>query len=370
MAYCSDSVSRKLRIISFLGTVSVVVIHTNYLTTSTDCLIAKLIGDIISYLQIWAVPLFFVISGFFMEREFRDRDLWLYFKAFLAKKSRSIIIPYLLWGICYGLVVMTLLKMGVAVQRGENDIWGGTIFAQWGQWAFFDSLFGITHAPLIGALWYLRVLILVTITFPLWIGLFRYAKWVGLGLASVFILASPLGMHEEVFALPFGIVFRLKINAVGWVLMGMAASSLSLDRFAIRKYSFSWVALLLWIVAALLPLYCDYCGFAIPLPVELFHRIHPLFTIIALWGAGDWLSRKLPEKLPEAMSMGFWIYCMHHPITGYVGALGHIVFGRGMASRLVMQLIGWIITLAICISAGLVFKKSFPKTYKILCGGR
>ena len=97
MKYCTDSVSRKLRILSFLATVSVVVIHTNYLERCVEGSVAWWVGNVIAYMQRWAVPFFFVVSGFFMEREFRDQEALSYLKTFFSKKSKSIIIPYLLW---------------------------------------------------------------------------------------------------------------------------------------------------------------------------------------------------------------------------------------------------------------------------------
>ena len=61
---------------------------------------------------------------------------------------------------------------------------------------------------------------------------------------------------------------------------------------------------------------------------------------------------------------------MHHPIAGYVGALGHVIIGRSVISRFVMQPIGWFVTLSICVAVGLYVRKEFPRLYSALCGGR
>ena len=370
MGYCSSDFGRKLRITSLLATISVVCVHTNYLERCANGSVAWWVGNIIAFMNRWAVPYFFVVSGFFFEREFENRNWLEYWPAFLRKKCRSLLVPYLLWGVVYGLVAMTLLKLGVAWQRGDADIWARTVFAQWGSWSFVDSLLGLTHAPLIGALWYVRVLLLVFIAAPLFVGVARASKWIVLVAAAAIIILSPIsGMYEECFKLFGDVVFRIKVNAIGWILLGMVAGMFRADE-SFSKKMIGWVPFALWMLFALGPLPWLASGKDVPQIIDVLHQIHPVFAILALLCAGAWLSGRLPEKLPWVFSLGFWIYCVHHPITGYVGALGNIVLGRTMLAAYAMQGVGWIATVGISVLAAWCTCKLFPRAYNILCGGR
>lgn len=371
MAYCSEQIGRKLRILSFVATLSVVVIHTNHLEDLREVPLAWWVGRFIAGMQLWAVPFFFMVSGFFFERAFERRNIMQDLPAFLGRKVRTVLLPYLLWGICYGIPAMTGLKIGVALKNGEaSDIWAGTVFSQWGSWTFWDSIFGISHAPLIGALWYLRVLIIVFATAPLWLFLVRRFRWLAVCAALAIIAVSPLsGMFEEQFAMPFGGVFRIKINAFGWILAGMCMGGMRFDEAVCGKCA-SVLCAVAWGVCALAPLPWIFSGGEAPFAANLLRQVSPFFTLAALWGFGDWLSARLPDKLPEVFSLGFWIYCMHHPVAAYVGAMGHAIIGESVAAKCIAQAFAWAVTFAVSAVAGLAAKRYMPKTYGLLCGGR
>lgn len=107
MKYVSQTISQKLRIISFVATISVVVIHTNHLEMFKECSVAWWIGNLIGYLQRWAVPYFFLVSGFFFARAFEKQPLFRYWKTFLLVKVKTLLVPYLLWGIVSRIILQT-----------------------------------------------------------------------------------------------------------------------------------------------------------------------------------------------------------------------------------------------------------------------
>lgn len=370
MHYCDAVAGRKFRILALLATISVVVIHTNYLENMREVPLAWWIGNVIGNLQRWAVPWFFIVSGFFFERAFNGNRVSENFLPFVNRKKKVLLLPYIYWGAGYGFVAMTLLKVGVAIQSGDSDIWRHTIFHLWGQWAFLDSLVGVTHAPLVGALWYVRVLLLVFFTAPIWISLFRFSKWVGLALAIFLVVYSPIsGVYQEAFPLPGGIRFCFKLNSLGWIFMGMSFSIFKLEKYKVGMKSVL-AALILSVILCLLPLPWEFYGIDTPWWGVTLHRIHPVAVFVALWGFGDKVSAWLPAELPWPVSICFWIYCMHHPITGCVRALGHVIIGGSIISRFVMQATGWFVVLLICVVVGLCIRRKFPRLYSALCGGR
>lgn len=164
MSYCTEEISRKLRIISFIATIGVVIIHTNHLERLVGTPFAWWVGNIIGYLNRWAVPYFFVISGFFFERAFQGQKILPYWGSFLQKKKYALFVPYLLWGIVYGLPVMSALQVGVALQHGAEDVWAKTVTGYVG--ALGHLLFGrsiFAKFILQGISWILTLLICISV---------------------------------------------------------------------------------------------------------------------------------------------------------------------------------------------------------------
>lgn len=65
-SYVSAELSYKIRILSFLAAVAVVIIHSSSLESMTDPMWAGRLGNWIGYLQRWAVPYFFIITDSFL----------------------------------------------------------------------------------------------------------------------------------------------------------------------------------------------------------------------------------------------------------------------------------------------------------------
>ena len=90
----SGYVSSKLKWLSVIATLTVVWIHSNSMAFLSDL---PNYGKFLSrFLMIsltsWAVPCFFMISGFLLIHSYKNS-----YKDFLKKKSRSLLIPYLCW---------------------------------------------------------------------------------------------------------------------------------------------------------------------------------------------------------------------------------------------------------------------------------
>lgn len=99
MRYCSEKVSRKISVLATLATVAVVIIHSNSLELVKMPSWAFWVGNAIAFLQQWAVPFFFMVSGFFFDRAFCDKPIFSNWMPFLRKKFRSLVVPYVLWGV-------------------------------------------------------------------------------------------------------------------------------------------------------------------------------------------------------------------------------------------------------------------------------
>lgn len=366
----SITASKKIKILSFFSTISVIIIHTNYLELYPTNSISWWVGNIIRYAQHWAVPFFFMISGFFFDRQFREERILGFYSSFVLKKMKSLVVPYLLWGAIYGTLLMTPLMIGVAWTHGSSDLLSKTVFSISGTWSKVDAILGITSGPLNGALWYVRILILVFISAPLWIGLFRLSRWIGVVLGFTLILLSPLeGTYSEAFSLPFLGMFYFKLNALGWIFLGMGMSQFNLEEKQVSQKVFFGFAFL-WGIFSFLPLCWLMKGLDVPQVPIFLHRLSPLVFVISYWYLGDKLSQRLPTKLPLVFSLGFWIYCMHHPITGYMSAFYHLVFGHTLLADWFGQFTAFFAVFVICSWMGLIVKRFLPRLFTILSGGR
>ena len=142
------SISDILRCASFLGAVCVVAIHAN-------------VDGCWSYraLTFWAVPYFFLVSGFFFGissyvRNGGDRG----YGQLLHKKVRGLFIPYIVWS-------LIALVIGTPLVVMNNYIYGHslldrTVFEGRSVLTILDATFGICRdspQPL-GVLWFVRTL--------------------------------------------------------------------------------------------------------------------------------------------------------------------------------------------------------------------
>lgn len=369
MSYCNDYTSRKFSILSTFATIAVVIIHSNTLETYRESALAFGIGNAIAFLQHWAVPFFFMTSGFFFDRAFVDKSIVKTYSPFVVKKIRSLGIPYLLWGSVIGFLLMTPLKMIVNHQQGV-PLYSGTIFSVEGTWNIIDSVIGISGYNFVGALWYVRVLLIAFLIAPIWIGLRKLSRWlmplVGFGLILVFSAVSGGGGEE--CGEKFG-EFYLQVSSFGWILLGMAVSAFRLEELKVPR-GIIISAAFLWVIMSAIVIVNRFELAPWNSVLCIWFRIAPIFLIIVWWGLSDCAIAMFPEKLPEWFNYRFWIYCMHHPITAWVGGIVYAVVGHGISGRIIVQCVQAPMTILGCVVAAALVKRLAPKTFAVLCGGR
>lgn len=369
MKYCNEYTSRKISVLNSLATIAVVIIHSNSLEDIKSPSWAFWIGNTIAFLQHWAVPFFFMVSGFFFDRAFSDKPIWTNWLPFLRKKLKSLAVPYLLWGSIFGFITMTPLKMIVNHQHGDS-ILSGTIFSVHSVWKAIDWTIGITGGNFVGALWYVRLLIIVFLTAPLWLYIRKISKWLSLfiGLGFIFAFSAVSGGGGETTGEHIG-VFGIQISGIGWILLGMAMSAFKIEDVRLPKLMFL-ITGLLWIMMSIVVIHNR-------LSDEPWHpwlcewfRIAPLFLIVVWWYGYDMFPCILPDQLPECFRWRFWVYCMHHPMTGWCGGIIYAVVGHGLVGRCIWQVVLAPIVLCVCLISAFLVKRIIPRLFVVLCGGR
>ena len=345
-----NTFSRKIKVLSFLAMVTVVMIHSHALGTFENavpwCLFVQ--KFLFRTITSWAVPFFFVISGYFFARgayfiqgaEYR----W-----FIAKKVQTLLLPYLLW-VIIGTAISMPLIMGnnYMMHRG---LFERTFLANGFGWKALDSFLCITSNGPSGnlALWYVRTLLIFFALAPIW-------KFV-LKLNNMLTVAC--GLLLVVFGSELWIPFTgLKYGSFGWLFLGVGIAEFGVERIRFPR----WLVIVFGCIYIALSVYVASCG------VDCYAMV-PLSGVLFWWGLYDWLMSSY-RHLPACLSMTFWVYCLHGVVTGWFLAGTLFVLGKTNASAMIASFASIFGALAISFAAGYYVKKMLPRFYNVLTGGR
>jgi len=243
-----------------------------------------------------AVPLFFFVSGFlFFVGAPLDRAR---FGEKLARRVRTLLVPYLLWNIALALALA--LAHTIPAARGLlSGAQGGFIGA--GPLAWVDASLGVTRAPVAYQFWFIRDLMLVVLLAPLLDLALRRAPWFGLAAFGL-----PWLTHTWPIAIP-GAVGILFFYFGGWV-AHRAGSPFLLDRWT------AWLgALYLALVAALV---LGLTGAAFP----YVHQVGIVLGMaVALGLTRATLARPRVDALLAALAgAAFFVFAAHEPLLTIV----------------------------------------------------
>ena len=305
-------------------------------------------GEIAMYwhsIAVVAVPVFFIISGYFFFYNVKEFNNDVYVEK-LKKRVLTLLIPYLLWN---------LLPVFMIV--------GGNLFSVFFKGKSFDALYsffydlwneGIWHIwwdktsgtmPFDSPLWYVRDLMIVVCLSPV---IYWFIKRTGvlfpvvIGCLYVFdFWPNITGFSSTAFLFfSIGATYALK-------------NRLLIDMSRISKFVLLASALVLFVLQN----------------IESILSVNKLFIIISslLWIVG---SSHLPEKLIDTVarrvSSVFFIYAIHNT---FVLANTSKVLLRFVD----MKICYWVsplITMFLCIVVYYILKKLFPRFTVFICGGR
>ena len=370
MSYCSDYVSRKISVLSTIATVAVVIIHSNSLERFRDNRIAFVVGNAIAFLQHWAVPFFFMVSGFFFDRFWEGRSLRLSYFSFLKRKAFSIGLPYVFWGSVFGFFLMMPLKMIVNHQHGLVA-WNSTIFDESSWWNVVNQTLGLgAVSNFVGAMWYLRALLLIFLAAPLWVCVRRISRLFMLVMGFALILSFSTitsGGGESIGEVWLGV--HLNVASLGWFSLGTTISAFRLEEVKIPRGVIAFSALS-WASASGCVIVNRLVQAEWSMMLCVWFRIAPLFLIVGWWGAVDYLPSCAIIKYSKWIGMRFWIYCMHHPVSSWVGGCVYTVVGHELSGRVWLQCLQAPITLLVCYGSAIWVEKRAPRFFALLCGGR
>lgn len=307
--------------------------------------IRKLLSEVMGCV---AVPYFFLASGYFLAGHVREDGWW---KNEIRKRIRSLLYPFIIWNMLYAIfmIIMWLLSDYVA-GRSVGYSFPGSLWAWCGCLGFDPS-----KSPLLGPLWFVRSLLVFVVLSPV----------IKILIDKVGVCYILLGFVAYVCVYSFKLVDNPFINGVlhrALSLQGVCFFSVGVYlRMKDVHYKVNrcfCLSVLLVSVGLFLSLYVlgiarnqgDYAAFFIP------------FLMFGLWGIVPGAKQ---SSFISGMSFPiFLLHCFILEIFAYSSRFMTFLYPS------LKYLIVFICSIVIPIIISHLIKRTKPKVYQLIMGGR
>lgn len=331
----SEYLSNKFRWLSLVATWSVVGIHSRTVGDATGQVdYVACIQATFTDLFRFAVPLFFVISGFLFVGSY-ERYGWM---PLLRRKIKSLYAPMVLWG-GIGLIMILPIRMWI-----HGDI--PTV-------ADFLKLPLMALAAGGGHFWYVRILIIMFAMAPIVYYIARRSWAVVLCFTGALLI--PEGSAAANLHVPVAIIFTF---------LGTQLAILGQGNITSKKRSgVLFVICLAGLVLSFV--------FRTRLTTHYFLVLfEPLFMIGVVWFGYDALDNiHSIGKFPEKLSVLFIVYCMHIIVLQYCRCVLRLILGTSPLMSLARYFV-LCQTFWLDIILANILRKTCPRIFAILAGGR
>ncbi len=202
-------ISNRLKVLAIWAMLAVIWLHGYPLLNSPNA--AKwnylLQSFLWRHITTWAVPAFFIMSGYFLCWSLRNG-----YKAFYIKKLHQCLIPYCLW-CCYGAIFLIPLKMIDNYRKGYSLL-NDTVLESRRIVICINQFFAITYhtTSVNGPLWFLRTLIVFFLLAPLFYDIF-YKRIPPCVICLGSILGLVIGTHVPYLC--------INIDHIAWFVFGI-----------------------------------------------------------------------------------------------------------------------------------------------------
>lgn len=350
--YLSD----KLRVLSLISIIFVLYIHSRFQPNEImgmayydkiQLFTSEMIGRC-------AVPLFYLISGYLFFMKVPDGVKSIGRK--IRKRIKSLLIPYFI-----GCVFFVIFYSFIALLPWTSNLINSSSsimpLFQKPYSIILISIFydGGTGYPCAFQLWFLRDLILIVATSPLWYLCLKHLKW---------------GFVAVVFVLTYFDVPHVPFYSLFWFVLGGQLTKVKIEMGGNGRTKVAIFGLFLFLIISIIQLFFpDIINWSL-LRIPII-----LLGIIGAWGLYDVVfgkdfSLSRHQWFATACQFTFFIYLFHEPTLNIVRKLIVIVLGKNELGYLTSYLISpWIFTVC-AVFAGLLFRKYLPRVYNVCTGGR
>lgn len=301
-----------------------------------------------------AVPLFYLISGYLFFMKVPDGVKSIGRK--IRKRIKSLLIPYFI-----GCVFFVIFYSFVALLPWTSNLINSSSsimpLFQKPYSIILISIFydGGTGYPCAFQLWFLRDLILIVATSPLWYLCLKHLKW---------------GFVAVVFVLTYFDVPHVPFYSLFWFVLGGQLTKVKIEMGGNGRTKVAIFGLFLFLIISIIQLFFpDIINWSL-LRIPII-----LLGIIGAWGLYDVVlgkdfSLSRHQWLGIACQFTFFIYLFHEPTLNIVRKLIVVVLGKNEFGYMASYLISpWIFTVC-AVFAGLLFRKYLPRVYDVCTGGR
>lgn len=349
--------SIKIKVISFVSIVMVVILHCYNLDTKHNGVILEFEKDYNWFIQNFvsygitriAVPMFFVISGYLFFFSFKGNQD---FFEKIKKRFFTILIPFLFWsgfGIFFYLVLQTIPQSRVFFSK--------KLIVDFGWMDWWNAL---VAQPISYQLWFLRDLIVLTVLSPI---LFLTVQRLGVFFLAIIFpfwlltIDSIFLTSESLLFFCFGIFLCVKRNDL---------PTLRLSKHTTLLFLFLWIALL--IVKTTLQIYLEEQTM-----VLILHKLSICIGVVAMWSLYDSVYPKIESKLQKLLPLfgfSFFIYVFHEPLLTLVKKGLFVVLGKSSADHFLIYLICGPLVIATSLFVGYFLKTKLADFYNFTTGNR
>ena len=349
--------SQKIKRVSFLSIIMVVVLHCYNLDNKQNGIILHfgkdynwVIQNFFSYgITRVAVPMFFIISGYLFFLGFTNQKGVLVEK--IKKRIKTIVIPYFFWTIFGVLLYFIMQSIPRLLPFFNKKLVINYTFSDW-----FNAVF-VELVPY--QLWFLRDLIVMVLLSWLIFFLIKKFKF----LLPVVSFWSWFFNQNTVFLSSESILFFSLGASIALYYPEF------LEKTSTKKYLFflSWMGLVTFKIALL------YFFKEEKTIINLTHKTSIILGLLAFWYIYDTLYPKTKRfflKWDKIFEYSFFIYVFHEPLLTIIKKTLFLFLGKKVLSYFIIYCLSPFITISICLITGFVLKKYFKKGYEFSTGNR
>lgn len=357
----SKYLSRKIKFISLFAMIGVVFLHSynfadRFLTPATRISEGFKLSAMFEYfvsngLCRFAVPMFFMISGFLFFFKYENSIKG--YKSKIAKRSYSLLTPYLLWAFISAIAILILTFFNVTAKLD--------IVTEHPVTQTVDFLYCFVNPPAF-QLWYLQQLIIFTVISPLIYLLIKYTKGI------ILIPFCILWLLDLSFIINSQALFFYSAGAAIAIFDKSKSFAIYNSRRNTVVFALFWILLsaLFTVLAASAPK-----DFAYSVIMTGICKVNEIVGIIAMWLIFDHIIKRIANKKVLLLMTGhlFFIYALHEPLLhiAYQVALFDLESSFG---HVILFICLPISVIAFCIIVSMAVRKLFRPIHKLLTGGR
>lgn len=336
----STGLSNKIKILSFTSIIAVVWMHSYYLECERWPAI-YFVQKFVALFADFAVPLFFIISGFLFFANCGKDCMANFFISKIKKRVRTLVVPYIIW--CT-LFITAIFVIDFFVDYNTDYF----TYCKQGRWGDFFRY--VYLEPAAFHLWFVRDLFIIILCSPI-IYLFVRSVPIYVQLTVLFLL----GVFQFIPILSWGLF---------WFTIGAIFSIHQKDIFYFVKPKLAILCLVM---------FCVIIACFVIFNISLASN-HPyaalviLLGVIGVWNGSDCIYSF--QSNSPIFHYTFFVYCSHIPFLNMIKTIIYPRLWDSPVGCMSGFLLSPVITVVICLLAGKLLQSITPSTYRILSGGR